>query len=207
MKKYLKFVFIGIIIALIFVGKNIIDKKAFDYKSMISESLNTYYVSNSVNDLNPIIEFLEKNKNNEVIRSDVQNYSYEIIANWFLYMDDKYTCDKSNLNSCKVQLEEFNALNVKLLNLFDKKCEDGFTIILPSAFNSLKNEVTKKITALNKVVASPSSKNPMDSEEIRLKKCLVAIDCNSCRDGLCKCSYVDEKMNKEEIICFKEPVK
>ena len=100
------------------------------------------------------------------------------------------------------QLDEFKILNDKLNKLYETKCDDGFTIIIPSSYTNLKNQGTSKITALEKVIGLASATSPQDSEEIRKTKCATATECSSCRDNLCTCNYVDEEKNKETITCY-----
>lgn len=200
MKKYIKWIFLVVLIILVFIVKGMIDKKTIDYETILNDSFTSFYISSSKEDLKPAMELLNKYKNDENLRTKIQNYAFTIVGSWYKYLDEKYVCDRNNLNSCKVQLEEFKRLNNKLNDLYDYKTKNGYALLLPSAYSNLSSEGEKKITGLEKVIASPSAKNPKDSEEIRLEKCNKAIECNNCRDGLCKCYYMDGK-NREEITC------
>ncbi len=205
MKKNIgKIIFIIFIILAVFMGKKYIDNKTFDYTEIVTNSLSSYFVSGSTNELKPIIELLEKYRKDEQMVYNIQTYSFEIVGSWYLYLDDKYYCDKNNLNSCKAQLEEFKTLSTRLNDLYNYKSSNNYTIILPSAYSNLKSEGEKKITALNKIVASPSSKNPYTSEEIRQRRCESAIDCENCRDGICKCYYITEDKTRDSVMCVKE---
>lgn len=205
MKKFIPKLFIIIsIVLVVLIGKSVIDHKTVDYKTIVNESLMSFYVNGHVKELQPIIDLLEEYEDDDVIRADIQSSSLSIVGSWYTYLDEKYFCDISNLNSCKAQLDEFIILNNKLNNLYDFKCEDGFTIIIPSSYTNLKNQGIKKVEGLEKIIKNPSAKNPLTSEEIRLRKCLVAVDCDNCRDGVCKCYYIDEDKNREEISCKKD---
>lgn len=204
MKKLGKFVVIILIVIMIILGKKIIDTKTFDYSEIVSDSLSSYYISGVTTDLKPIIELLDKYKNDDNIIQGIQTYSDNIVGGWYTYLDNKYLCDKSNVNSCRVQLDEFKVLSTRLNNLYTYKSSKGITIILPSVYNNLKYEGEKKITDLDKIVASPSAKSPSDSEEIRNKKCASAVDCENCREGLCKCYYVTQDKIRETVTCKKE---
>lgn len=203
-KKAGKFIVIILIVIMIIVGKKIIDNKTFDYTDIVNDSLSSYYISGIVDDLKPIIDLFEKYKSDDNIVQNIQTYSDDIIGRWYTYLDDKYLCDRSNVNSCRVQLEEFKILATRLNNLYTYRSSKGYTIILPSVYNNLKHEGDKKIADLEKVVASPSAKSPYNSEEIRAQKCNAAVDCENCREGLCKCYYVTENKTRESITCKKD---
>lgn len=198
-----KLIYIVIIVAMIIGGKFLIDYKTFDVSDVVNKSLSTYYINSEKNELKPIVDLLEKYSDDEIKRENIQNLSSEIVASWFLYLDDKYLCDLSNLNACKTQLEEFNLLKDKLKVLYEYKSSDNFTIILPSIFDNLNTEADLKIADLNKKISNPNAKNPLTSEEIHNRKCMLAVDCTNCRDGLCKCYYLDENKNREELVCQK----
>ena len=198
-----KLIYIVIIVAMIIGGKFLIDYKTFDVSDVVNKSLSTYYINSEKNELKPIDDLLEKYSDDEIKRENIQNLSSEIVASWFLYLDDKYLCDLSNLNACKTQLEEFNLLKDKLKVLYEYKSSDNFTIILPSIFDNLNTEADLKIADLNKKISNPNAKNPLTSEEIHNRKCMLAVDCTNCRDGLCKCYYLDENKNREELVCQK----
>ncbi len=202
MKKNIgKLILLILVVVGIFFAKNYIDKKTFNYSEIVDGSLSSYYVSGAINDLKPIIELIEKYKKDEKMLYNIQTYSFEVVGGWYTYLDDKYICDKNNLNSCKAQLAEFKILTTKLNDLYTYRSSNSYTIILPSAYNNLKTEGEKKMSGLEKIIASPSAKNPYNSEEIRLQKCSKAVDCDGCRDGLCKCYYVNENKTRESISC------
>lgn len=203
-KNVIKIIFLVFVVAIIIGGKKYIDNKTYPYKEIVDQSMTSYLLGGTTDDLDPIVSLLDKYTDDATMKSNIQSYCYAILGSWYTYLDGKYLCDKSNLNSCKVQLEEFNSLNTKLLNLYNVKSEEGYTIIVTSAYNNLKSEGEKKISGLEKIVASPSAKNPLSSEEQRLQKCMVAVDCESCRDGICKCYYLDENKNREALTCKKD---
>lgn len=203
MKKLIpKLIFVAVLVVIVLGGKFFIDQKTVSYAPVVNKALTKYYVSNNVAELQPIIELLDEYKTDETIRANIQEYSMSIIGTWFTQMDNKYFCDASNLNACKAQLSEFTKLLDKLIVLYEFKCEDGFTILLPSNYRFLKAEAEDKIAGLQKVIARPSAGNPKDSETIRLEKCNAAVDCTNCRDNKCTCYYVDENKNREPITCI-----
>lgn len=203
-KGIIKLIFVIMIVVLIIVGKNIIDKKTFKYEETLENSLSSYMVSGNASDLDPIVELLDEYANDKDIRNGIQSYSYSFLGDWYTYLDGKFDCDRYNLNSCEVQLSEFEVLNSKLENLYSIKSEEGYSIIVTSAYNNLSSEGAKKIEGLEKIVNSPNATNPDDIEEERVQKCAVAVDCESCRDGVCTCYYLDEDRNREELTCKKD---
>lgn len=203
-KKIGKIIILVVIVCAILFGKSYIDNKTFDYTEIVSDSLSSYFISGNSSELKPIIDLLDKYKSDSKITYNIQSYSFEVVGSWYTYLDDKYYCDKNNLNSCKAQLEEFKLLAIRLNDLYTYKNNNGYSIILPSAYNNLKSEGEKKVAGLEKIVASPSAKNPSTSEEIRLSRCKSAIDCESCREGLCKCYYITENKTRDSVMCVKE---
>ncbi len=198
-KTVIKIFIFAAFIGLIFLGKKIIDDKTIDYTETIKTNLTDFYVNGSERYLDEIIEILNTKKNDDKVREDIQSLSYSIVGSWFTYLDNKYFCDNDNLNACKAQLSEFNELSQKLANLYSKKCSDGYTIIKPSSYSSLKRQADKKIVDLEAIVNNPRSTNPKNSEEIRLSKCERATDCE-CRDGKCQCYYTSNG-TREEVTC------
>lgn len=197
-------IMIILIVVTVFVGKKVIDFKTIDYSETVTKGLADYYVNGVITHLDPIVSILDEYEEETEIRNEIQVYSGEIVGSWVTYLDSKYMCDYFNLNSCKAQVAEFQSLLAKIDNLYMKKSSDGFTIITSSLYNNLKSQIEKKIKDINVVISSPSARNPQNSEEVRLKKCVASVECSDCRDGLCKCYYVDENMNREEIICKKD---
>lgn len=204
MKKALPIILIILlIIGIIFGGKKIIDFKTSDYTEIVTNSLTKYYVSGNVSELEPVIELLEEYKKEDDKRKEIQNYSLDIVGSWFTYLDNKYYCDNINLNSCIAQLAEFKVLNEKLTNLYETKCDDGFTIIIPSSYTNLNKQGATKVAGLEKVVNNPGSVSPQNSEKIRLTKCATAVDCGSCRENLCTCYYVNsDTKDREAVTCL-----
>lgn len=204
MKKALpKLLFLLLLIGVIMGGKKYIDYKTFDYHDIVKESLQDFYITDDESKLDDVIALLDKYKNDENMRIQIQNYSLDIVGSWYMYLDSKYYCDNVNKNSCAVQLDEFKYLDQKLDKLHEKKCSDGFTIIIPSGYSNLKREGAKKMEGLKKVVNNPGAKTPNDSNSIRLNKCAVAKDCDSCNDNICTCFYTDSKtQEREPVQCF-----
>ena len=190
-----------LLLILIIIGKMIIDNKTINYKPIVKDSFSSYFIKGQAQELNPVIEILDKIKYDDNLRKEIQNYNLEIINSWLSYIDNKYICIKSNLNSCINQVEELKNLETRLKTLYSSKCQDGFTLILPSTYTNITNDLNTKIKALNKIIESPSAKELKNNEEIRKEKCNKAINCDSCRDGWCKCIYLDDNKRSETYTC------
>lgn len=188
--KIFKIITIVLIILFVVFGKKYIDYLTLDYQSIVRDSLNTFYSSGDKKDLDPIIEILNDYDSDSQMIKNVQNYSIELIDNWFNYLSGKYYCDLTNLTSCELQKEEIDALATKIDLLYNYSAEE-VTIILPSSYRDLTAKKSEIDTNLNKVISSPRAKDPLTSEEIRLNRCKVATDCE-CRNGMCSCSYRDD---------------
>ncbi len=206
MKKVIfRIVIILVIVGAIFGGKKYIDQRTYSYKTEINDALTNYFVKDDDTSLNNILNVLDKNKRNDAKRTEIQNYSYQVVGSWFTYMDQKYACDdttyRANKNSCIDQLSEFQKLKDKLEQLYNYKSKEGYTIILPSYYNSLLSQSQKRIADLEKKVKN--SRNPQSAEEERLEKCNKATECENCRDGICTCYYTANGV-REGLTCKKE---
>lgn len=195
-----KTLLIILLIGLILGGKYYIDTITINYEEIIHTSLSTYYLNGKTEELKPIITILEKNKKNDKLKQKIQTYSIEYLNNLTTYLNNKYTCNKETLNSCIAKVEELTIFNTKLKELYNYKCQDGFTIILPSENTNLSRNINDKIIEWNKIIKNPTSKNAKNSEEIRNEKCTFAESCDSCRDNLCTCTYINNT-KKESVLC------
>ena len=207
-KKLKKLAIFVCIFVVLLCGKKYIDYITIDYKSVVDESLSSYYVSSNIQDLEPIAKLLNKYQKNANIVKKIQNYSYEKVGQWFLYIDKKFVCDEKNYNSCVSQLKEFELLTLKLKSLKDVK-GGGYFIILPTAYDALLDEADKKVTSLTTISKNRSYTSPDNSETIYQRKCSsvkVDDDCQ-CRDGICTCSYdyaaADGSKKIGEVKCYK----
>ena len=205
-----KLVIFLIIFSIMFGGKKYIDYITVDYKTVVNESLAKYYVSTDAQDLEPIANLLTKYQKNANIVKNIQNYSYEKVGQWFLYIDDKYVCDKENLNSCIIQLKEFKYLMAKL-ELLAKVKGGGYFILQSTIYEALKAEGESKIERLTTASKNKTYTSPENADAKYQKICAdVNVD-NDCKcntsDGTCTCTYyvTDAKNNKtpEEITCYK----
>ncbi len=203
--KILKIVLFVVLVVTIIVGKQVIDKKTFNYKNVVDTSVMNYFVNSDVNYLKEFAELIDKYRNDEDFVYNIQTYSNGVVWSWFSYTDGKYICDKENLNSCEAQLEDFLALSNKLVSFYGvRSSKSNYPLMLSSSYNNITTEVNKKIASLQKVINSPSAKSPANSEEIRKKKCMTAQECTNCRDGVCVCTYIAESGKASEVRCNKE---
>lgn len=210
-KKLILFIVLFIIM---FAGKKYIDYITVDYQSIVDEALSKYYISSDAKDLEPIADLLNKYTKNANIVKKIQNRSYEVVGNWFVYIDNKYVCDKNNANSCTPQLNEFERLNAKLEMLGTVK-GGGYFIIQPNAFESLKSEGANKVTRLAAATRNKTYTSPENSEAIYQAKCAnintssTDCKCNN-QDGICSCSISstnkDGSKKIEDIKCYKPEV-
>jgi len=198
-----KIIFLILVIGLIFGGKYVIDHKTYDYRKEVTDSLTKYFINGDTEDLEPIVKLLNTYVEDEEYRKDVQVYSADFIGSWFLYIDGKYYCSLGNKNSCVAQYKELDSLNKRLTALYEYKADDGYTIIVPSAYNNLTNEAASKLTALNNIINSSSARDPQNIEQIRTKKCQLTNECENCREGMCTCYYTDsDSKTRETLTCY-----
>lgn len=204
MKKLIpKIIFIVLIVAVVVGGKSVIDHKTYDYRADVKKSLDNYFINGDVKSLNKIVSLLNEYADDEEYRKNVQSYSADIVGSWFVYIDNKYFCSTTNRNSCTVQYIELDSLFKKLEELYNCKADDGYTIIVPSVYNSLKKQTQEKLVGLNKAISSAIAKDPQDIEQIRLRKCQITNECERCYEGACTCYYTDSSTKvREELQCW-----
>lgn len=204
MKKLIpKLIFIALFAAIMVGGKYVIDHKTYNFRDDVTEGLTKFFISGDTEDLEKIVGLLNTYVDDEEYRKSVQTYSADIVGSWFVYIDNKYYCSLSNKNSCVAQHDQFVALQEKLDILYEFKADDGYTIIVPSSYNNLKQEVGDKIVALTNVINSTSARDPQTIEQIRIKKCSLTNDCESCREGTCTCYYNNPDTGlRETLVCY-----
>ena len=204
MKKLIpKLIFIALVVAVIFGGKYFIDIKTFNYRDVVKTSLTDYFINGDVNALEDIVDLLNKYVDDEEYRKSVQSYSADIVGSWFVYTDNKYLCSSQNKNSCVVQYSELMNLTTKLEELYKCKADDGYTIIVPSSYNSLKKQTEEKVFSLQKAINNTNAKDPQNIEQIRLRKCQLTNECDRCYEGACTCYYTDSSTKvREELQCW-----
>ena len=209
MKKLIpKVIFFILIAAIIVGGKYFIDNKTYNFREEVKDSLTEYFIKGDINSLDNIVDLLNKYADDEEYRKNVQNYSANIVGSWFVYVDSKYNCNIYNKNSCIVQFNELSTLSKKFDELYKLKANDGYTIVVPSAYNSLKKEVDKKLYNLSNIMASNGIRDPQDIEQIRLNKCRLTNECERCYEGACTCYYTDNTTKvREELLCWGKSTK
>jgi len=204
MKKIGKLLFLVIIVAGIFLGKKFIDDYAMDNSDVINDSLKKYYVSGLASDLEPILDLLDKYSSIDSKKQDIQVTAVEYIDDWYNYVQLKFLCDTSNLNTCSTQLDEVDLIEQRIETLYNTRTGDGITIILPSHYQALVTKVSQIKEKITDVTDSYRSKNASTSEDIRLERCsevnLSNCSCSS-NSNYCTCSYIDEDKNSFMIYC------
>ena len=204
MKKLIpKIIFIILIVAVVVGGKYVIDHKTYDYRTEVKKSLTDYFINGNTQSLNGIVNLLNEYVDDEEYRKNVQTYSADIVGSWFVYIDNKYFCSTSNKNSCTAQYNELSNLAKKLEDLYNCKADDGYTIIVPSSYNSLKKQAEEKLAGLNRAMSSTTARDPQDIEQLRLRKCQLTNECERCYEGACTCYYTDASTKvREELQCW-----
>ena len=204
MKKTIpKIIFFVLIAAVIVGGKHVIDHKTYNYRDEVNDSLTEYFIKGNSSSLNNIVDILNEYVDDEEYRKNVQSYSANIVGSWFVYIDNKYYCSMANKNSCVAQRDELVILNNKLEDLYNLKADDGYTIIVPSSYNTLKKQVEEKISALEKAISTNGARDPQNIEQIRVRKCQLTTECERCYEGSCTCYYTDSSTKvREELTCW-----
>jgi hypothetical protein len=194
-------VFVVIIILGIFWFKSFYKNNMVKYKEKVGESLKAYYISGDTKDLKAITDYFSEYEDNVKIKEDIQSYCYDEITKWQNYIAEKYVCDLQNLNSCELQLNEYNELLTKIERLYSFKEVQGYKIITNQGHTSIVEELNKKIAYNEDIVSNFNAVSQKNEDEIRVAKCAATNDCTNCRNGnACTCVYVENGV-REEVIC------
>ncbi len=196
---------VALIVAFIFWFRGFYKNNMVNYKAKVGESLDSYYVSGDTKDLKPIMDYFIEYENNIKIKEDIQSYSYDEISKWVNYLDEKYVCTVDNLNSCELQLNEYNEVLAKIERLYTFKEVQGYKVITNRAHSSIIDDLKKKISYNEEIISSVNAKAPMNEDEIRKDKCNKTNDCSNCRgnngiNNVCTCVYINNGV-REEVLC------
>ena len=196
-----KFLTLGLIILIgigvFFLGRGYYYNNIYNYPRIINDSLEKFYVSNETGDLDPIGNVLDRYKNNENKLRDVQSKVYEVLKGWIDFLNTKYICDSSNVNSCRLYYNELINMksNIRKVYVYRDK------IISQEKFSVLNSEIESKTEEVKEIIEDSSSVRGKSYEELRLDKCSKINDCQPCRDVLCNCTYVNNDGTKETVRC------
>ena len=193
-------VIVGLVVAFIFWFRDLYKNNMVDYKAKVGESLDSYYVSGNTKDLKPIMDYFVEYENNVKIKEDIQSFSYDEVSKWVNYVDEKYICSVDNLNSCELQLSEYNELLTKIERIYSFKEVQGYKVITNRAHTSITDDLKKKIAYNEEIVSSVNAKSPMNEDDIRKDKCSKTNDCSNCRGTVCTCTYIDNGV-REDVLC------
>ena len=198
-------VIVALVVAFIFWFKGFYKNNMVNYKAKVGEALNNYYVSGDTKDLKPIMDYFVEYEKNVKIKEDIQSFDYDEVSKWVNYIDEKYICSVDNLNSCELQLKEYNELLAKIERLYSFKEVQGYKVITNGAHTSITEDLKKKIAYDEEVVSSVNAKAPMNEDEIRRDKCSKTNDCSKCSGNngtntVCTCVYINNGV-REEVLC------
>mgnify|MGYP007069875661 CR=1 FL=1 len=195
MKKIGKLLIIILLVIIIIFGKKYIDGKTEAYAEIVRHSLNAFYISEKTDDLKPIITLMDKHIDDRDYINTVQDYASNEVEKWFMNTSGKYLCNRTNLNACPEALAEQKRTNLLLEMLYEYKTKDNNTIITPSTYQSLKRQGVQNQSSIESIIKSPTSKNAENSEEIRLKRCKLATECQCNNNNpTCSCKYTENNI-------------
>lgn len=186
----LLFVLLFIFILFVFHIKNL------DYERVVDFSLNSYYKSGNVDDLEEIVSFIDKYSFHEETVEKTQRYVNKKINLWYKYLDNKYTCNVDDYKVCNLLLDEFNLLNSKVINLYSYKSKKGFKLLIKGDYDLLIDQANKKVDDINRLFEYLEYQKDIN----HFSNCSLAI-CTTCSNGLCNCTYVDDSNKSIDIIC------
>lgn len=189
-------------VGVFFLGKSYYYNNIYNYPKIINQSLEKFYISGETSDLDPIGVVLDKYNNNEKKLADVQDTVYKILVGWVDYLNNKYICDNSNVNSCRLYYNDLVNLKANIRKVYVYRA----TILTPDKFGDLADKLDLKNEEVKEIIDDPTSVRAKNYEELRLEKCSKVLECSECREALCDCTYVNGDNKKETVKCI-PPVK
>jgi len=204
MKGFIKFlVLVVAVVAFVYYGKKYIDDNAMNIDNTVVESLNKYYASENVKDLEPIIKLLNKNENKEEIINKINQLAYVQIGGWYNYLTQKYACNLDNKMACEKAKADINILQTKLNQIYSQKSSGGKTIISSAVYEKIEANIEKYMSGVEQAANNSQASSPKTSREILLQKCAYAKNCKDCSSSNtkhCNCEYAGAK-GTENLTC------
>ena len=170
----------------------------FNYNNVINTTIEKFYVSGDVADLDEIANLLSIYEDDDKKIGDIQNTIYKNVKNWVDYLSNKYVCDINNRNSCVLYYDDLDDLRDKIRKLYvfrDKMMsEPKYTVLVES--------INKNYEKVKEILDNTSAQRQKSYEEDRLEKCHKITGCDdNCRTSFCSCYYLNEQNTKEYVMC------
>lgn len=206
MKKSTLFWIIGLVIGGFLVytfASNFYKNRILNYKKIVDTSMEKFYISDKSEDLDQLSNLFSTYKHNDEKKSEVQDRAYTITQEWLDFVSKKYICDDTNINTCKIQLQEIKNVCSKIRNVHMYKVQDDkYTIIRFEDHEKLKTQCSKKEEEINTHIKSENATIGKNYHQTRIEKCHKVDRCDECKDGVCNnCSYVNIEGKIESIRC------
>lgn len=205
MKKFFVFVLLASVIAgLVFAGMKFLDIYTYDYISDTKKSLDKFYVSGSVIDLESPLKLLDDYYEDLEKTENIQNFVTDTFASWIDYVANKYLCNSLNANACKVQYDEFISLKEKLVLVSNLKSDNGVRLLTDASYKKLLSTIEDRSEVIYDISNASNASSPLSMFEDERIKCEKTSECERCSDkGLCNCKYTSSKGEKEDLVCLK----
>lgn len=205
MKKFFVFVILASIIGgLAIAGMKFLEIYTYDYIGDTRKSLDQFYVSGSVSDLDSPLSLLDDYYEDLEKIDNIQTFVADTFASWIDYVANKYLCNSLNANACKVQYDEFINLKEKLVMISNVKSNNGVKLLTDAYYKKLLSTIEDRSEVIYDISNASNATSPLSSFEDERIKCESASDCERCSEiGLCNCNYTSNKGEKEILVCLK----
>ena len=198
-----------VLLVVYFIAHRFYLKNIYNYDRVIENQLDSYYISEKAEELEPIFKLFQTYSFDDNIRSTVQKNTYSRVEEWYKYTTSKYICDNLNVNTCNIYLIELKNLIEKIRKIYIYREYEGYTILDKRDFDTIKNDYDRRVLEIEKITNDRSSTRGKNYEEQRKANCAKAYDCKSgnnnndkgCKNGLCTCTYTTMDNKKETINC------
>lgn len=123
-----------------------------NYKNIINTSMNAYFESNSIKDLDETIKVLDSYKYDKSMIKTINNYIYKLIGEKMIFIDELYTCNLDDQIECKQEVQELNKLLEEVTKLHTEKTNKGLKLIEDNDYNNIYEEINKKLLDIDKIL-------------------------------------------------------
>lgn len=205
MKKFFVFLIVAIFIGgLVFAGLKFLDIYTYDYIGDTKKSLDKFYVSGSIKDLESPLQLLDDYYEDLEKIDNIQVFVADTFASWIDYVANKYLCNSLNANACKVQYEEFISLKEKLVLASNAKSSMDLKLLSDVSYRKLLTTIEDRSEVILEISNGSNATSPLSFFEDERNKCEKTSDCERCSDiGLCQCNYSAVTGEKEILMCLK----
>lgn len=140
------------IILSLFILTYVFVRRNDNYQTVINKSMNAYFESNNIKDLEETKKILDSYKYDKSMIKTINNYIYKLIGEKMVFIDELYICDLDNQIDCKNEIGELNKLLEEVTKLHTEKTNKGLILIEDNDYNNIYEQITKRLLDIDKTL-------------------------------------------------------